>query len=58
LHWAAGHNETPAAVALLLDHGADPKLRDRDGKLPVEYAAGNEKLKGTDVYWRLNDTSL
>ncbi len=52
LHRAARFND-PAVIALLLDRGADPKLRSKEGKLPVDYAAENEKLQGTDVYWRL-----
>ena len=58
LHEAAGFSTTPAVVALLLDRGADPKARDKDGKLPVEYAAENEKLKDTAVYWRLHDAQF
>ena len=55
LHRAAWLNRNPAVVALLLDRGADATLRDKDGKVPVEIAAENEALQGTDVYWRLND---
>ena len=57
LHWAARANEAPA-VALLLDCGANPKLRDEGGKLPVEHAAEEEKLKDTAVYWRLHDAQF
>ena len=58
LHRAAWHNKNPAVVALLLDRGADAKLRDRGGLLSVYYADMNEALKGTDVYWRLQDTQF
>ena len=58
LHYAARFSSTPAAVSLLLDRGADPKARDKDDKLPVEYAAENEKLKDTAVYWRLHDAQF
>ena len=54
LHWAArsGGGE---AVAALIAADADPNARDNAGKLPVDYARDNEKLKGTDAYWKLND---
>ena len=55
LHDAARHNENPAVVALLLDRGADATLRTKDGQLPFDLAKENEHLRGTDVYWRLND---
>lgn len=55
---AAWHNKNPAVVALLLDRGADAKLRDRGGLLPVYYADMKEALKGPDVYWRLHDAQF
>ena len=54
LHTAAGYNN-PAVAALLLDRGADATLRTKDGQLPFDLAKENEHLRGTDVYWRLND---
>ena len=39
----------------LVEACADLKARDNDGKLPVGYARNNEQLKGTDVYWKLNN---
>lgn len=29
--------------------------RDNDGELPVDYAEDNEKITGTDAYWKLNE---
>ena len=55
LHRAARYNENPAVVALLLNRGADATLRTKDGQLPFDLAKENEHLRGTDVYWRLND---
>ena len=55
LHLAALKNENPAVVEALLDGGADPKARSEDGRLPFDFAKSNEALKGTDVYWRLNE---
>ena len=42
-------------IAALLDAGADPKARDGDNKLPWDYAEYREELKGSSVYWRLNE---
>ena len=55
LHRAAGMNAEPAVAAALLDAGADPKALDNEDCTPWDYAKDNEALKGTDVYWRLND---
>ena len=53
LHSAAQRGSTEGVTALL-NAGADPAARDSDGKLPFDYAEDNEQLKGTDVYWKLN----
>ena len=56
LHVAAGYNENPAVITALLDAGADAKAKDESGRTPFDYAREkNEKLKNTDVYWRLNE---
>ena len=55
LHEAARWNANPAVVALLLDRGADATLRDKRNRRPADYAKENKQLRGTDVYWRLND---
>ena len=55
LHYAAGESQTPAIVTVLLNAGADPKARTDKGKTAFDLMRKNEKLKGTDVYWRLND---
>ena len=54
LHWAAG-NGSPAVVQALLAAGADAMMRTAMGRTPWDIAQDNEKLKGTDAYWRLND---
>ncbi len=54
LMWAAESN-APEVVQLLLDKGANASLKDEYGKTAFEYAQENEDIKGTDVYWRLND---
>ena len=57
--WTPLHKVTRKAslamVALLLDRGADPTLRDNHNRLPVDIADYNKALQGTDVYWRLNE---
>ena len=59
LHAAAAFNENPAIITALLDAGADAKAKDESGKTPFDYAREkNEKLKNTDVYWRLNDAQF
>ena len=46
---------TAENVKALLDAGADASVKDKDGKTSWDYAQRNEKLKGTDAYWMLND---
>ena len=42
-------------VTALLGAGADPKVRNNSDELPFDYARDNEKLQGTDAYWKLNE---
>jgi ankyrin repeat protein len=46
---------TAENVKVLLDAGADASVKDKDGKTAWDLAQDNEKLKGTDAYWMLND---
>ena len=55
LHLAALKNKSPAIVTALMDAGANPTEKDNKGKTPWDYAKQNPALKGTDVYWRLNE---
>ena len=55
LHLAASKSEVPAVVQVLLDAGADPAARDMQGNAPWDYAKTNPALKGTEVYWQLNE---
>ena len=52
---AAKFSKTPAVAEALLAAGADPAAKDKEGKTPWHYAKENAALKGTEVYWRLND---
>lgn len=54
LHWAVVYS-TPAVVAALLNAGADPAAKDEKGENAWDLAQKNPSLKGTDVYWRLNE---
>ena len=54
LHWAAKFGK-PANIQALLSAGADAKGRDLASKTQWDYAQENEKVKGTKVYWALND---
>ena len=55
LHLAASKSEVPAVVQVLLKAGADPAARDKQGKVPWDFAKTNPALKGTEVYWQLNE---
>ena len=43
------------AIEALLDAGADASARDANGRTAWDIAQSNEKLNGSDGYWRLND---
>lgn len=56
LHLAAMKNDAPLVIMALIEGGADPGARDGEGATPFDYARRhNEALRGTDVYWRLNE---
>jgi len=52
---AAVLSKTPEVVKALLDGGADASAKDSWGELPVELIPDGSPLRGTDVYWRLNE---
>ena len=52
--YAAGYG-TPENLKVLLDAGAEASVKDSDGKTAWDLAQDNEKLKGTNAYWMLND---
>ena len=52
---AAWYNQNPEVIKVLLDAGADGRVKDNAGKTAFDYAEGNEHIKGTEVYWLLND---
>lgn len=55
MFYAAWKSENPEVIIALLKAGADAKAKDNSGKTAFDYAKNNEKLIGTDVYWRLNE---
>ena len=55
LHFAAAHSKAPEAVRALLDAGADASAPDSQGKAAWHHATDNPALRGTDIYWRLNE---
>lgn len=48
-------NNNPEVPRALVAAGADPALENGDGKTAWDLIEENEALKGTDVYWELND---
>ena len=55
LHAAARYNRTPSVVAALLAAGSDPAARDTENKTPWDLIKADSLLKGTDIYWELNE---
>ncbi len=58
LHRAARFSTTPAVVTALVKAGADPAARDKNRdrvNAPWDHIKADSPLKGTDVYWRLNE---
>ncbi|MBQ3585202.1 MAG: ankyrin repeat domain-containing protein, partial [Synergistaceae bacterium] len=47
----------PATVHALLDAGSYPKHKDNSGKIALDYARENDKIKGTDALERLEELS-
>jgi ankyrin repeat protein len=55
LHFAARDSENSAVIEALIAAGADIKARDSVGRLPFDLAKENQDIKGTNVYWVLNE---
>ena len=54
--YAAERNDNPAVIEALIKAGADVSVRTKlFGKTAFDFAAENPKIKGTDVYWKLNE---
>ena len=57
LHVAAAKARDPEIVRLLLEHRADPWLRNKKGQLPFDLAEKNKNLREIPVYWRLHQAT-
>ena len=56
LHQAAEFSPFPSIIEALLDAGADAKSKDHEGRTPYDVAVSNPQLKGSNAFWRLNDS--
>lgn len=54
LHVAAGWGG-PEVVIALIEAGANGKARNEEGDTPFDLAKDNDKLRGTEAYWLLNE---
>ena len=58
LLWAAHEGVNPSGVIMvLLNAGADTKVKDKFGKIALDYAQYNWRLKGTDALKKLEEAS-
>jgi ankyrin repeat protein len=48
---------TPEVITTLLQLGADLKIKNNSGKIALDYAKENYRLRNTDAFWKLNDAS-
>jgi len=55
LHFAAQFSKSPEVVQALLDAGSDPSAKSESGLIPVNLIKNDSPLKGTDIYWELNN---
>lgn len=55
LMYAADLNTNPDVLSVLINAGADMSARDKWGDTAFDYAKNNYAIKGTKVYWKLND---
>ena len=54
-HPATANADNTSATRAARVAGLEATLRDNEDKLPFDYAKDNDHLRGSDVYWRLND---
>jgi ankyrin repeat protein len=55
LMFAAEHNTNPEVLSVLIKAGADVNARNERGSTALKFAKDNPAIKGTKVYWELND---
>lgn len=56
--FTAAERGMPKTVDALLAAVADGSVRDSSGQAAFSLAFDNDKLKGTDAYWRLSEARL
>ena len=54
---AAYSNPNPEVVTTLLEAGAKANIKNSDGRIALDYAQKNEKLKGSIAYIQLEKAS-
>jgi ankyrin repeat protein len=57
LMYAVEINDNPAVTAMLLRAGSDAKAKNSEGMTTLDYAQNNVKLKGTDAFRQLEESS-
>jgi ankyrin repeat protein len=55
---AAWNSPSSEVITVLLQAGADANLKDREGKIALDYAEMNGKVKGTDAYLELKKATF
>ena len=55
LMYAANYNTNPDVLSVLIKAGADVNARNEWGWTALKFAKDNPAIKGTKVYWELND---
>jgi len=53
----AAYHAGPETVLTLLALGADPKVKDRDGGMAIDYARENPRLDNSDAFTKLEEMS-
>ena len=62
LIWAASETHNPDVIKILLDFGADPKVKDRSGRMAIDRVPAisskiGERLRHADAFWELQKAS-
>jgi len=55
LMYAAMFNDNPKVIELLLQGGANPKLKDNEDKTAYDYMKDNYFLNNSEIHWKLHD---
>ena len=55
LMYAAATSKNTKIIELLLQYGADVRIRDVQKRTALDYAKSNPDIYNTDAYWRIND---